>query len=309
MSMILPSQGQYLYHYNIQVKKALPVKEVLVRRYGYSSRLLRQIKREGTLTINGRDCWLTDTVENGDEVTITFPEETFDFKAVAGPLDIVYEDDEVLVANKAYDCVTHPTKSHQEDTLANYVAWHWQSLGVKSKVRFVNRLDRDTSGLVVIAKNKYVHHYIQSRMKGEEVTKTYIAFTNGVPQAPAGTIRAPIGRISQDSIERQVMASGKMSVTHYEVLEDYGDAAMVRLVLETGRTHQIRVHLKHIGCPIIGDSLYNTGDNPDYGIKRQALHAAGLVFPLPKSGKTEVRADLTEDLKTLRQRLRLKMER
>ncbi len=307
--MILPSQGQYVYDYKIDEDNGQSVKDVLVEQYAYSSRLLRQIKREGRLMVNGVDCWLTDTIKKGDKVRVVFPEENFDIQAVQGNLEIVYEDDEVLVANKERDCVTHPTKSHQDDTLANFVAWHWQQAGIKSKVRFVNRLDRDTSGLVVIAKNKYVHHFIQSQMKTDLVTKTYIAFTNGVPSTKKGTIRAPIGRVSEDSIERHVTETGKMSVTHYEVLEDYGDAAMVRLVLETGRTHQIRVHLKHIGCPIIGDPLYNTTENPSYDMKRQALHAAGLIFPLPKKGMLEVQAEFKDDLRALQQRLRLKMER
>lgn len=302
--MFMPSGGQYIYYYTVGDVKSASLKDMLTNHHDYSSRLLRQIKRDGNITRNGKDCWLTDPVLKGDEVVVTFPLEKYDIMPVKGSVNIVYEDDEVLVVNKEANCVTHPTKSHQEDTLANFVAHYWEERGTPGKIRFVNRLDRDTTGLVVIAKNKYVHHYIQSRMKTEQVKKTYVAFVNNVPKEEAGCIRASIGRPSEESLIRTVMKGGKESVTHYRVLENYRNAAMVELVLETGRTHQIRVHLQYIGCPIIGDSLYNTDQNPNYGIGRQALHAAKLNLTLPKTGELELSAELTEDLMKLRDVLR-----
>ncbi len=302
------SLEEHTYQYTIETHADRPLKDILTGQYSYSSRLLRQIKREGRITINGRDCWLTEPVKKGDKVEVVFPEEPFDIIPVEGDIDIIYEDDEILVVNKQADCVTHPTHSHQEDTLANFVAWYWQKKGTPHKVRFVNRLDRDTTGLVVMAKNKYVHHYIQSRMKSDAVEKTYLAFVNGVPSPAVGCINAPIDRPSEDSIERKVMASGKPSVTHYETLETYQDAALLKLRLETGRTHQIRVHLSHMGWPIIGDSLYNKSGMPDYGMAHQALHAWQLQLVLPKRGKLTLTAPLTKDLQLLRNKIQRKKE-
>lgn len=307
--MKTPAAENHCYHYIINEKEPLPLKDVLVKQYSYSSRLLRQIKREGIITINGKDCWLNDLVSADDAVSIVFPEEPFDIIPVKGKLEIVYEDDEILVVNKSADCVTHPTRSHQEDTLANFVAWYWQEKQTPHKVRFVNRLDRDTTGLVLIAKNKYVHHYIQSRMKTDQIKKTYLAFVNGTPEQPKGCIDAPIGRPSEDSIERKVMKNGKPSVTYYEVLERYHNASLLKLTLETGRTHQLRVHLSHMGWPIIGDPLYNKMQQPDYGMTHQALHAWKLELVLPKKGKVELTAPFTEDLEKLRNALKKEKEK
>ncbi|MEG0309626.1 MAG: RluA family pseudouridine synthase [Eubacterium sp.] len=302
--MILPSTGQYDYHYKVDDTFTGTLKDMLMQKYDYSSRLLSQIRKSGCIAINHKDCWLDAPVHLGDLVTITFPKEKLDIKPIEGPLHIVYEDDEVIVLNKGPNCVTHPTKSHQEDTLANFIAFYWQKCGTVSKIRFVNRLDMDTTGLVIVAKNKYVNHYIQSRMKTDMVKKTYLAFVNGVPEKDEGTICAPIGRPSEDSFERIVMSSGKESTTHYKVLEHYKNAALLKLVLETGRTHQIRVHLRHIGYPIIGDSLYNCDENNCYGMKRQALHATQLNLILPKRGELKLTAELAEDLKELQNTLR-----
>ena len=277
----------------------------LIRQHRYSSRLLRRIKAEGMMTINGKDCWLCSRISPGDQIEITLPEEYVDTEATDHPIDIIYEDDEVLVVNKDDHCVTHPTKRHQTDTLSNYVANYYIKSGQKRKIRFINRLDTDTSGIVVIAKNKYVHHFIQSAKDEPEHEKTYTAFVHGRFPTRSGTINAPIGRVGEDTIVRRITADGKPCVTHYEVLEQYADAALVRLRLETGRTHQIRVHMNHIGHPVIGDPMYCDEALPAYNMERQALHSTEMVLTLPTAGRKRFRADFKTDMmmlwKTLRQ--------
>lgn len=145
----------------------------MVNRYDYSSRLIRQIKREGKIRINEKDCFLGDNIKPGDSIEVVMPHEAIDGIPIPGHLDIIYEDDELLVVNKPAFCVTHPSKSHHFDTLTNYISHHWDKIGVSAKIRFINRLDRDTTGLVAIAKNKYVHHYIQRQMV-EGMVKKYI---------------------------------------------------------------------------------------------------------------------------------------
>lgn len=300
--MILPSKGENDYDYIVDCDRT-SIKNWLAERHAYSSRLLRRIKQDGRLTKNGLDCYLIDEVQEGDRLAIRLPEDPSPVTPVAGKLDIIYEDDEVLVVNKPADLVTHQTKSHQLDTLANLVAAHWQETGTVAVPRFLNRLDRDTSGLVVIAKNKYVHHFVQSQMGTDAIHKVYTAFIKGVPTALEGTISAPIARTAPDSITRMVSPKGKPACTHYRVLEAYGAlAARVELVLETGRTHQLRVHLNYLGHPILGDPLYGSGD-PDEGIGRQALHARELTLSLPKSGERHFVAPLSADLLALEKSL------
>jgi len=272
------------------------LKDILIQRYGYSSRLLRRIVHEGEMSINQVDCWLGSKTHPGDRIEIVLPLEKVDVLPVEGPLDIVYEDDEILAVNKDPHCVTHPTKSHQMDTLGNRVAWYFQETGQDAKIRFVNRLDMDTSGLVIIAKNKYVHHYLQSQKVIDQVEKTYIAFINGRLPCEEGLIDEPIGLPFEGSIKRAVLKEGKPSRTRYRVLETYKEAQMIELQLETGRTHQIRVHLSYMGCPVIGDGLYNIETNESYGMERVALHSKRIVLTLPKRGKCVLEAAMKPDL-------------
>ncbi|WP_242990247.1 RluA family pseudouridine synthase [Acetobacterium bakii] len=292
-----------VYKYCVTENHETNLREELANRYDYSSRLIRQIKREGKIRLNEKECFLGDLIKLGDFIEIVMPHENIDGTPIKGDLDIIYEDDELLVVNKPAFCVTHPSKSHHLDTLTNYISHHWEKIGVSAKIRFINRLDRDTTGLVAIAKNKYVHHYIQKQMDEGTVIKVYYAFVSGKLPDKSGTIDAPIGQPFADSIHRVVMDQGKSSITHYRVLEEYPQASLVELILETGRTHQIRVHLQHIGNPIIGDPLYNNKTENSYGMNHQALHAKTLTLSLPMKEDLTFEADLNIELKELRNNL------
>ncbi|NTW71579.1 MAG: RluA family pseudouridine synthase [Eubacteriaceae bacterium] len=284
-----------------RIEKAGPnykLQDFLQNRKGYSSRLIRMIKREGSVLLNGRRAIMIDFVAEGDEVLIKMPVEKIDCSPQNIPLKIVYEDHDILVADKESGMVTHPTRSHQENNLANAVANYFMKTNISAKIRFVNRLDRDTTGLVVIAKNKFAHQHIQNQMQENKVEKIYFAVVEGIVEANQGTIDLPIGRNGEDTFERSVMEDGKPSVTHYTVLKRYEGHTLVRLNLETGRTHQIRVHMKAIGHPITGDSLYNINIHP--GIERQALHAGEIEFSLPRSGeKIRLSAPIPKDMSAL----------
>lgn len=290
------------YEYCCKSDAPILLKDYLQTVLGYSSRVLRSVVHDGTLQVNGKKHWLNEPVVSGDTITLMLPEEDVDMTPTAGPLEIVYEDDEVLVVSKDADVVTHPTRRHPTDTLGNLIAHYFIQTGQHCKIRFVSRLDRDTSGIVVTAKNKYVHHYLQSHQVIPKPEKTYIAFVEGIPEKQTGTIRAPIRRDDGDGIHRIVSGDGKPSVTHYQVLKTYGDkAAKVKLLLETGRTHQIRVHMAHIGCPLIGDHLYN--EKRHIAFSRTALHSYKMTLSLPKTGEHTFIAPLKKDLKALEAQL------
>jgi 23S rRNA pseudouridine1911/1915/1917 synthase len=244
-----------------------------------------------------------EKLKAGTAVVVTLPEEQ-PCEALPEdiPLDIVYEDGDLLIVNKQPGLVVHPTKNYQSGTLANALAFMLAQREESFKIRFVNRLDRDTSGLVIVAKNAHAQDFLSEEMEKDRVDKRYIAVVHGIV-AEDGTVDAPIDKDPSHAARRHVTLLGYPSVTHYEVLERFytepgttgsiDGYSLLRLKLDTGRTHQIRVHMSHIGHPLVGDELYGGlfgYDVPPAWMPRQALHAQSLELTQPVSGE-RIRAE------------------
>lgn len=278
--------------------KGLPVKTLIRRRFSFSSRLMSKLKYQHLVFLNGEEVagWITPEV--GDEISIKLPEEKSDFPAEDIPIYPVYEDDDLLIINKQPGVTVHPTKGHPSHTIANGLMTYMDKTSQVFKVRFVNRLDMDTTGLLIIAKNSHAQDEVTKQMKAKTTEKRYKAIVNGIVEEDEFTIDLPIGRPDPDNVARAVMMEGGYpSVTHVKVLERYpAGYTMVELLLETGRTHQIRVHMSHIGHPLVGDFLYG-GEHPEL-IDRQALHSYKLSINHPVSGERLVlEAPLPDDFK------------
>ncbi len=283
------------------------VKEILKSRMDFSSRLLTKVKYHGEILLNGKHETVRQRVAEGDVLTAKYPEEESYFPAQDIPLDVVYEDGDLLLVNKQPGLIVHPTYNFPTGTLANAVTFHMQQRGEVYKLRFVNRLDMNTSGLVIIAKNSHAQDNISRQMQENTTVKNYIAIVHGIMEG-SGTVDEPIDRDPGHKARRHVTADGYPSVTHWEVLKTwegkkYGDIegfSMLKLKLDTGRTHQIRVHMSYLGHPIVGDELYGQlfgYDVPPEWMKRQALHAAHLELDHPVTGKRIIAdAALPEDM-------------
>lgn len=278
--------------------EGLEIKDIMRNHFDFSARLRNKIKREKLVLLNDKQTagWITPKV--GDVIRITLPDEKSHFEPQAIPLYPVFEDDDILIINKQPGLIVHPTKGHPSGTVANALMHYMEQTNQSFKIRFVNRLDMDTSGLLVIAKNAYCQNDYTRQMKENLVEKRYIAIVKGIVESDNGTIDLPIGRPDPENVRRGVMEGGSPSVTHYKVCERFPKKGytMVELLLETGRTHQIRVHMSHIGHPVLGDWLYG-GDNILL-MERQALHAARLSFthPITKE-KLMLTAPLPDDMK------------
>ncbi|MBQ3184945.1 MAG: RluA family pseudouridine synthase [Firmicutes bacterium] len=284
------------YHKVTTEDEGKELREIMREHFDFSSRLRNRIKREKLVMVDGVSTpgWKKPVV--GAEIRITLPYETSGFEPQNIPLDIVYEDDDLMIINKQPGLIVHPTKGHPTGTVANALMYYMEQTGKPFKIRFVNRLDMDTSGLLVVAKNSYTQNDYTKQMKENTVEKRYIAVVKGIVESDEGTIDLPIGRPDPDHVRRGVMEDGAPSVTHYKVLDRYNGYSLVELLLETGRTHQIRVHMSHIGHPVLGDWLYE-GLNPLL-IDRQALHAAKLTFTHPMTKKRMTfEAPIPEDIK------------
>ncbi|MEE6451742.1 RluA family pseudouridine synthase [Gottfriedia acidiceleris] len=260
-------------HNGILLREFLKLKEL-------SKRALTDIKFQGgKITVNGEERTVRTILKELDLVQIYFPIEkpSEDLIAEDIPFEIVYEDDAVLVINKPFGIPSIPSREHPKGTLANGLLFHYQSIGLQSTIHIVTRLDKDTSGLMLVAKNRYIH-YLFSKNELKNVQRKYLAIVHGQMNDTEGVIRAKIARKSDSIIERIVSEEGQEAITHFKVLEVNKDHSVVELELETGRTHQIRVHMSSIGHPLIGDDLY--GGNTDR-LNRQALHSYQLSFVHP----------------------------
>lgn len=266
----------------------------------YSSQIITHLKRtENGILLNGVWAYVSDILHTGDTLTITLIESSPSDNIVPSnlPLHIVYEDEDLLVINKPAGMPIHPSQGNYDNTLANAVAYYYQQQNEPFTYRCINRLDRDTTGLLILAKHMYSASLLSTMVQNREIHREYLAIACGeVPEN--GTIEAPIGRVDGSTIERQVDEEhGDYACTHYKRIAYSNGYSLVSLKLATGRTHQIRVHMKHIGHPLPGDFLYN----PDYSvIKRQALHSHRLRFLHPITKKAlEFVAELPNDMKNV----------
>ncbi len=257
----------------------LKVIDVVIRYMAVSSRLFRTCKNNKAVLLNGHWGSVNRLVREGDIISILLEHDDNTFEPEAIAFGVLYEDGDLLVVDKPPFLVVHPTKGHPFGTLANGVSHYQRERGDDYKIRFINRLDRDTSGVLLIAKNGYAQQIVSNQMKADLVEKYYEAIVCGVLAQDEGTIDLPIDRAHEDDIKRAVIPEGLPSVTHYKVLERFDAHTHLRIKLETGRTHQIRVHLSHIGHPILGDALY--GDASDL-IDRQALHCQSMRIKPPR---------------------------
>lgn len=249
-----------------------------VRKKGVSRAALTDIKfKGGDILVNNNRATVRYVLSQGDKVKVCFPAEQRSEEMVAEemPLSIVYEDEYVLVINKQPNLPTIPSREHPRGTLANAILAYYDNQGISNTVHVVTRLDRDTSGLLLVAKSRFVHHILSQQQQEKSIKRVYKAIVHGTLKQSRGTVHKPIGRKESSIVEREVRKDGQTAITHYEVEKVLKDAALVKVILETGRTHQIRVHFSYLGHPLVGDDLY--GGKMQY-IKRQALHSAELSF-------------------------------
>lgn len=289
--------------YDITEKNCtLPI-GLFLKSMGFSAGNLIALKKmPESILLNGRPAYVNAPLNDGDTVTVHIKESEASVKIspIALPLSIVYEDEDLLVLNKPADMPIHPSPNNYDNTLGNAVAYYYASRQIPYVFRCVNRLDRDTTGLTVLAKHMISGSILSGMVAEKILQREYLAIVSGTLPSSLGTIDVPIARKNGSVMERCIdFETGEKAVTHYQVLDrdTKRNLSLLLIILETGRTHQIRVHMKHLGCPLIGDYLYN----PDTScISRQALHSYRLVFPHPITKEAmHFTAPLPDDMSSL----------
>lgn len=267
-----------------------------------SRSMVQKLIKDNKILVNNKACKESYKVKINDEIKVIIepPKET-KIKAEEIPLDIVYEDNDIIVINKPKGMVVHPGNGNHEGTLVNAILAHCKDSlsGIGGEIRpgIVHRIDKDTSGLLIIAKNDKAHINISEQIKEHRVTKIYTTIVKGNITENTATINMPIGRSQNDRKKMAVKKDGKEAVSHIEVLQRYGNYTLLKVKIDTGRTHQIRVHLSEIGHPVLGDEVYSNGKN-EFGVHGQLLHSTVLEFVHPTTGnKMHLEAELPKEFK------------
>jgi len=275
------------------------IREVLKSHFEISNKLLLNLKTNNKILLNNEITYVSSKIENGDiiNVLVDFEETCSNVVPKKMELEITYEDECYIVVNKPSGIVTQPSASYFDCSLANGIRYYFDKIQLKKKIRPINRLDKDTSGLIVFAKNEYIHNCLSKQMMKNEFIKEYIGILDGVISGSHGTISAPIARKENSIIERCINENGGKSITHYEIIDKKDNLSIVKFKLETGKTHQIRVHSAHLGHPIIGDTLYGCSSNL---INRQALHSylVSFLHPITKNRVTYI-SEPSEDMNSI----------
>lgn len=266
---------------------------------------------EGRVTAEGKPLTKHYRLRGNEAFQVELPEpEPVEAVAQAIPLDVVYEDDDVIVVNKPKGLVVHPAPGHPDGTLVNALLYHCgdslSGIGGELRPGIVHRIDRDTSGLIIAAKNDFAHQKLAAQLQDHTLARIYECVVVGNLKEDGGTVDAPIGRCPGDRKKMAVVRDGRRAVTHWEIIARYPGFTHVRCRLETGRTHQIRVHMAYLGHPILGDTVYGA-KKPVPGLQGQCLHAVGLRFLHPRTEKlVELRCPLPEEFRTILRKLEQK---
>lgn len=276
------------------------IKQILKNEFNMSDRFILKLKNQKCIFLNGISVSINTKIFENDvlEIIENFKEDSSNILPNSNiSFKILFEDDFLLIVDKPSGIPVHPSILHYEDSLSNGVKYYFEKIGLKKKIRPVNRLDKDTSGIVIFAKNEYIQECLVKQMKSGDFKKTYTAVLDGILEEDFGTINASIARKKDSIIEREINSDGETAISHFEVLNRTNNMTVVCYTLETGRTHQLRVHSKYIGHPIVGDSLYGKSSEL---ISRQALHATKVEFIHPISKENFViTSDCPNDIKQL----------
>lgn len=262
------------------------VRTLLRRELSLSGTVLRRVKwLEDGILLDGTRVSVRAVVQEGQTLSVRIGDTEIksDILPASGPLDIVFEDDDLLVLNKAPGVPVHPGPGHYDDTIGNFLLSYYEKSGILADFHPVHRLDKGTSGLMIVAKHAHAQDQLRCQLHTDQFRRTYLAVCEGVPEPPSGTVDAPLGRVPDSLIQQEVRPDGLPARTHYETRTVCQGRALLRLVLETGRTHQIRVHMAWLGHPLTGDFLYGA-EAPEL-ISRPALHSAELAFRHPITGE------------------------